>query len=53
MCVSEIWNECGLVEVNVGQAWYIMMEWMMEWIDKIRSLDNGVDCMMRSGENNG
>jgi hypothetical protein len=25
----------------------------MSWIDKIRSLDDGVDCMMRSGEYSG
>jgi hypothetical protein len=49
-CVSETWNECGSVGVNVGQAWCVMMSWMMSWIDKIRSLDDGVDYMMRSGE---
>jgi hypothetical protein len=49
MYVSETWNEYGLVGVNVGQAWCVMMS----WIDKIRSLDDGVDCIMRSGENNG
>jgi hypothetical protein len=42
-CVSKTWNECGLIGVNVGQAWYIMMSWMMSWIDKIRSLEDGVD----------
>jgi hypothetical protein len=46
-CVSETRNECGSVGVNVGQAWFVMISWMMSWIDKIRSLDDGVDCMMR------
>jgi hypothetical protein len=48
-CVSETRNKCGLVGVNVGQAWCVMMS----WIDKIRSLDDGVDCMIRSGEYSG
>jgi hypothetical protein len=42
-CVSETWNECGSIGVNVGQAWYVIMFSMMSWIDKIRSLDDGVD----------
>jgi hypothetical protein len=46
-------SECGSVGVNVGQAWCVMMSWMMSWIDKIRYLDDGVDYMMRSGEDNG
>jgi hypothetical protein len=52
-CVSETRNECRSVGVNVGQAWCVMMSWMMSWIDKIRYLDDGVDYMMRSGEDNG
>jgi hypothetical protein len=49
MCVSETQNEYGSIGVNVGQAWCVMMSWM-SWIDKIRSLDDGVDCIVRSGE---